>query len=303
VRAVRRALQQVEQGELDVAVPVYDRSELGQLQAGFNTMVAGLRERDRIRDLFGRQVGHEVASAAAAASEVRLGGEVVRVAVLFVDLVGSTALAGARPPTEVVGLLNEFFGVVVEVTEACGGWINKFEGDAALAVFGAPNHTDDPACRALWAAREMATRLADEVPEVSAAIGVSAGDAVAGYIGNISRYEYTVIGDPVNEAARLTEMAKNVPSRVLAPGRAIGMASAAESANWQLGDAVTLRGRTTPTRLASPLPMPEPPPVPRSELAELADGQAPAGELESGLAADLHADLGARRDPEGAATP
>jgi adenylate cyclase len=308
VRAVRRALQQVEQGELDVAVPVYDRSELGQLQAGFNTMVAGLQERDRIRDLFGRQVGHEVASAAAAASEVRLGGEVVRVAVLFVDLVGSTALAGARPPTEVVALLNEFFGVVVEVTEACGGWINKFEGDAALAVFGAPNHTDDPACRALWAAREMATRLADEVPEVSAAIGVSAGDAVAGYIGNISRYEYTVIGDPVNEAARLTEMAKNVPSRVLAAGRAIGMASAAESANWQLGDAVTLRGRTTPTRLASPLPMPEPPPAPTSELG---NGSAPADELESDLAADLHADLGAdlradigtRRDPEGAATP
>ncbi|HEX4250037.1 MAG TPA: adenylate/guanylate cyclase domain-containing protein [Pseudonocardia sp.] len=315
VRAVRRALQQVEEGDLDVCVPVYDRSELGQLQAGFNTMVAGLRERDRIRDLFGRQVGHDVASAATAASEVRLGGEVVRVAVLFVDLVGSTTLAGARPPTEVVALLNQFFGVVVEVAEACGGWINKFEGDAALAVFGAPNHTDDPACRALWAAREMATRLADEVPDVSAAIGVSAGDAVAGYIGNISRYEYTVIGDPVNEAARLTEMAKNVPGRVLAAGRALAMASAAEAANWELGDAVTLRGRVTPTRLASPLPLPAPPPAPRSELGA-APGEVDAleSELESELAADLESDLAAspefepapgrpRRDPEGAATP
>ena len=313
VRAVRRALQQVEQGDLDVCVPVYDRSELGQLQAGFNTMAAGLRERERIRDLFGRQVGHDVASAATAASEVRLGGEVVRVAVLFVDLVGSTALAGARPPTEVVALLNQFFGVVVETTEACGGWINKFEGDAALAVFGAPNHTDDPACRALWAAREMSTRLADEVPDVSAAIGVSAGDAVAGYIGNISRYEYTVIGDPVNEAARLTELAKNVPGRVLAAGRALALASAAESANWELGDAVTLRGRVTPTRLATPLPLPDPPPAPRPELDGGPGVDELESELESDLAADLESDLAIggfepgtgrqRRDPEGAATP
>jgi len=252
VRAVRRALQQVEQGDLEVAVPVYDTSELGQLQAGFNTMVAGLRERDRIRDLFGRQVGHDVASAAAAASEVRLGGELRRVAVLFVDVVGSTALASERPPDEVVGLLNQFFGVVVEVVESCGGWINKFEGDAALAVFGAPNDLDDHACRALWAARELGLRLAAEVPDVRAAIGVSAGDAVAGYIGDIRRYEYTVIGDPVNEAARLTELAKNVPGRVLAAGSALGLASAGESTYWELGDAVTLRGRASPTRLATP---------------------------------------------------
>jgi adenylate cyclase len=254
VRAVRRALQQVEQGELEVSVPVYDGTELGQLQAGFNTMVVGLRERDRLRDLFGRQVGHDVASAAAAASEVRLGGETRMVAVLFVDLVGSTTLAAERPPTEVVALLNRFFAVVVEVVESCGGWINKFEGDAALAVFGAPNDIDDPAGRALRAARELAARLEVEVPEVSAGIGVSAGEAVAGYIGDVRRYEYTVIGDPVNEAARLTELSKTVPCRVLAAGRAVGLAGAAEAEHWVLGDAVTLRGRAKPTRLATPLP-------------------------------------------------
>jgi len=166
-------------------------------------------------------------------------------------VVGSTALASERPPDEVVGLLNQFFGVVVEVVESCGGWINKFEGDAALAVFGAPNDIDDHACRALWAARELGVRLAAEVPDVRAAIGVSAGDAVAGYIGDIRRYEYTVIGDPVNEAARLTELAKNVPGRVLAAGSALGLASAGESTYWELGDAVTLRGRASPTRLAT----------------------------------------------------
>ncbi|MBO0851859.1 MAG: adenylate/guanylate cyclase domain-containing protein [Pseudonocardia sp.] len=254
VRTVRLALQQVERGDLDVSVPVYDATELGQLQAGFNTMAGGLRERERISDLFGRHVGRDVARAATATDEVQLGGEVRTVAILFVDLVGSTPLAAERPPTEVVALLNRFFGVVVEVVESCGGWINKFEGDAALAVFGAPEDIDDPAGRALAAARELAVRLSTAVPDVFAGIGVSAGDAVAGYVGGVRRYEYTVIGDPVNEAARLTELAKTVPGLVLAGINAVRLAGKAEARRWVAGDAVTLRGRNTPTRLASPLP-------------------------------------------------
>jgi len=154
VVAVRRALARVQDGDLDVRVPVYDNTELGQLQAGFNTMVEGLRERERIRDLFGRHVGRDVAEAAAARTDdIHLGGEVRPVAVLFVDLTGSTTMAVNRPPEEVVGVLNRFFGVVVESVEEAGGWINKFEGDAALAVFGAPIDLDDAAGSALAAAR------------------------------------------------------------------------------------------------------------------------------------------------------
>ena len=127
------------------------------------------------------------------------------VAVLFVDVMGSTEFASERPPTEVVERLNEFFGVVVDVVEEHGGWVNKFEGDAALAVFGAPVPSDDAAGAALAAARELAGRLPDEVAELDAGIGVSAGKAVAGNVGAESRFEYTVIGDPVNEAARLSD--------------------------------------------------------------------------------------------------
>jgi adenylate cyclase len=252
VNAVRRAMRRVERGELDASVTVYDGTELGQLQSGFNTMVAGLQERERLRDLFGRHVGRDVARAAAAADEVRLGGEVRRVAVLFVDLVGSTGLAAQRPPEEVVGLLNRFFGLVVEVVEEHGGWINKFEGDGALAVFGAPADGADPAGCALAAGRVLGARLAAELPEARAGIGISAGDAVAGNVGDVRRFEYTVIGDPVNEAARLTELAKTVPGGVLAAGRAVDLAGVDEAARWELGEPTTLRGRTEPTRLATP---------------------------------------------------
>ena len=254
VVAVRRALARVQGGDLDVRVPVYDNTELGQLQAGFNTMVDGLRERERIRDLFGRHVGRDVAETAAARTdEIRLGGEVRPVAVLFVDLTGSTAMAADRPPDEVVGVLNRFFAVVVECVEHAGGWINKFEGDAALAVFGAPIDLDDAAGSALAAARRMGERLAAEMPEISAGIGVSAGDAVAGNVGDVRRYEYTVIGDPVNEAARLTELAKSAPGGVLAARRAVDGAGHDEAARWQPGEDVTLRGRREPTGTASPL--------------------------------------------------
>ncbi|WP_018656610.1 adenylate/guanylate cyclase domain-containing protein [Actinomadura flavalba] len=250
VESVRLGLARVERGDLDVEVPVYDASEIGRLQVGFNHMAAGLREHERLRDLFGRQVGVDVARVALEHG-IDLGGEQREVAVLFVDLIGSTELAADRPPTEVVGLLNAFFAVVVEVVGAHGGWINKFEGDAALAIFGAPLDLPDAPGRALAAARELGTRLRADVPAVRAAIGVSAGEAVAGHIGAEERFEYTVIGDPVNEAARLTDLAKSTPARVLASG-AVLTAAPGEAEHWDLGDEVVLRGRGRPTRLASP---------------------------------------------------
>jgi adenylate cyclase len=252
VRSVRSALTSVERGELDVEVPVYDGTEVGLLQAGFNRMVVGLRERERIRDLFGRHVGEDVAHAALEQGEVALGGEVREVAVLFVDIVGSTTLAATRPPDEVVAVLNRFFAVVVDVVSEHGGLINKFQGDAALAIFGAPIHLDDPASQALGAARTLVERLREEVPELEAGIGVAAGPAVAGNIGEERRYEYTVIGDPVNEAARLSELAKGVPGRLLASAVALEHAGEHERRRWQLGEQVALRGRTEETTLAIP---------------------------------------------------
>jgi adenylate cyclase len=250
LRAVRRALRRVQEGDIDVEVPVDDASEVGLLQAGFNRMAAGLRERERLRDLFGRHVGEDVARQALEAG-VELGGEVREAAIVFVDVVGSTALASELPPEDVVGRLNRFFEIVLDVVHGCGGWVNKFEGDAALCVFGVPTPTTDPAGRALAAARELARRIEAESP-LSAAVGVSAGEVVAGNIGAAQRFEYTVIGDAVNEAARLTELAKERVPRVLAAGRAVARAGD-EAERWALGEEVTLRGRADPTRLAVPV--------------------------------------------------
>jgi adenylate cyclase len=228
---------------------VYDASEVGRLQSGFNAMMTGLRERDRLRDLFGRQVGDAVA-ARALEHGVELGGEVRDVAVLFVDVVGSTTMALSTDPQEVVRRLNAFFAVVVEVVQTHQGWVNKFEGDAALCVFGAPVAHDDATTAALAAAREMARRLQD-LP-VEAAIGVTAGTVVAGNVGAESRFEYTVIGDPVNAAARLSELAKASDGCVLADAAAVRGATPEEAAHWRSGDSVVLRGRDRETVLACP---------------------------------------------------
>ena len=249
IRSVRKAVGAVESGDLDVEVEVYDGSELGGLQAGFNRMVAGLRERERIHDLFGRHVGEDVAKAALE-QDVELGGETREVSVLFVDMVGSTKLASERPPQEVVDTLNEFFTVVVDVVGRHGGWVNKFEGDAALAIFGAPVPLSDHASKALAAARELCDELG-ELEGFEAGIGVSSGEVVAGNIGEEQRFEYTVIGDPVNEAARLTELAKS-EGGVLGSDSAIERSSEDEAARWELGDPVELRGRSKPTRPAKP---------------------------------------------------
>jgi adenylate cyclase len=252
VRVVRAALKRVEQGDLRGDLVVFDGTELGELQRGFNSMVDGLRERERVRDLFGRHVGREVA-AAAERERPKLGGEERHVAVVFVDIIGSTQLVTSRPAAEVVQLLNRFFAVVVEEVDRRCGLVNKFEGDAVLAVFGAPNRLDRPEDQALAAARAIASRLDSEVPECPAGIGVAAGQAVAGNVGAKERFEYTVIGEPVNEAARLCELAKDEPGRLLASSDTVDAATEDERARWCLGEAVTLRGHGQPTRLAAPV--------------------------------------------------
>jgi class 3 adenylate cyclase len=251
VREVVVAMTEVEHGESGVLVEVYEPSEIGRLQVGFNRMVAGLEEREHLRDLFGRHVGADVARRALQ-HEASLSGDVRDVAILFVDLVGSTSIAASRPPEEVAEILNDFFRIVVAAVHHRQGLINKFEGDAVLAIFGAPIDIDESASAALATARALGTELR-KLPLVDFGIGVAAGAVFAGNIGAENRYEYTVVGDAVNEAARLADHAKEWDTRILASGSALACAQMAERKHWVTRGFASLRGRSAMTELAEPL--------------------------------------------------
>ncbi len=250
IKELQVAINDVRRGEADTQVDIYDGSEIGVLQAGFNEMMRGLRDRQRVRDVFAQYVGTEVAQKALE-ERPELGGEDRKVAVLFVDVVGSTTYAVEHTPEEVVAALNEFFDIVVEVVHRNKGVINKFQGDAALAVFGAPVALHDAASHALQAARELTDELSGL--ELKAGIGVASGHVVAGHIGGSDRFEYTVIGDAVNGAARLTEMAKDTPGMVLTNAATLRAANEVEQQRWTLMKSIELRGRGKMTQLARPV--------------------------------------------------
>jgi adenylate cyclase len=251
LREVTDRMGHVGAGQYEVRAPVYDSSEIGYLQIGFNDMVAGLAEREQLRDLFGRHVGRDVAQHALQQGQ-DFNGRVCEAGVVFIDLAGSTALAATSSPDRVAAVLNAFFRIVVGVIGEYGGYINKFEGDAALAIFGAPLALGDPCAQALGAARALREALTADREMPDFGIGVTYGAVFAGNIGAEDRYEYTVIGDPVNEAARLSDLAKTKAGRLLASVVTVSKSGADEAARWRSGEDVLLRGRHQPTTLAEP---------------------------------------------------
>jgi len=203
VDSVRRALSEVGQGRFDVHVPVYDGTQIGQLQMGFNQMVGGLAERERIRSAFGTYVDPAV-MAHILTEGTTLVGQEVEVTVMFVDVRNFTGFAERRSAREVVASLNELFELIVPIVRDHGGHVDKFIGDGLLAVFGAPRRQPDHADQALGAALDVArSLLAHPGIELSVGIGLNSGTVVAGNVGGAGRYEFSVIGDVVNVAARV----------------------------------------------------------------------------------------------------
>jgi adenylate cyclase len=216
-------------------------------------MTAGLAERDRVRDLLGKVVSPEIA-AQLLQSDLQLGGEEREVTVLFSDLRDFTALSERLPPAEVLALLNRYLDRMSAVVERHGGVIDKYIGDAIMALFGAPVAAPDAAARALAAARAMAAALdqlnaelaAEGRPPLALGIGINTARVIAGNMGSRSRLNYTVIGDGVNLAARLEALTKDPAygTRILVSG-ATAAAAGATSGLRPLGP-VTVKGRTEP---------------------------------------------------------
>jgi len=212
---VRSAQERIERRDFEARVAVDDGSEVGLLQAGFNRMAAGLAERERIRDAFGAYVDPEVAEHILKEGP-DLGGEAVEATILFVDVRDFTSWAERASASEVVETLNRLFEALVPIIHEHGGHVDKFVGDGLMAVFGAPRRLSDHADRALAAALEIAKRVAEEFePELRVGLGLNSGTVVAGNVGGAGRLDFSVIGDPVNIAARVEAATRETGDTIL----------------------------------------------------------------------------------------
>jgi adenylate cyclase len=222
VRGISEAAGKVKAGQYVSAPVTRTGDELETLAVDFNAMVEGLKERDRLRETFGRYVTRQVAEHLMKGN-VTLGGELVPVTVLFSDIRSFTSISETMEPRALLDFLNEYFAGMVESVMMHNGVVDKFIGDAIMAVFGAPvPHADDP-LHAVKAALEMRARLAKinlafkerGLPEIRTGIGLHSGKVVAGNMGHTERMEYTVIGDAVNLASRLEGMTKELQCDVI----------------------------------------------------------------------------------------
>lgn len=250
VNALVDAARGVEQGDYTRTVQLGQRDEIGELAVAFNRMLKGLAERDKVRDLFGRFVPRAVAEQAIAGDAV-LGGEDRQVTVLFSDLRNFTSFSERRSPQEVVSLLNTYFTRMSEVVERNHGMVDKFLGDGVMAIFGAPTASEDDAGNALQAALDMRAALeqlnevfaGQGLPRLDIGIGINTGVMVVGNMGSPSRYNYTVIGDGVNLAARIEGLTKRKEynARIIATDATVR--TARRSFNTRTLGLVEIRGR------------------------------------------------------------
>ncbi len=212
VSALTEGVVRVAGGDLSQALPVKSKDEVGQLTVAFNDMLDGLRQRDFIRDTFGRYVSPEVARTLLESPEgLRLGGEKRDLTVLMSDLRGYTRLAEEGDPATVIQVLNAYLARMTEIIVAHGGTIDEFIGDAIFTIFGAPLAHPDHAERAAACAIAMQlameevnrANLARGLPRLEMGIGLNTGEAVVGNIGSEKRAKYGVVGSAVNLAGRV----------------------------------------------------------------------------------------------------
>ena len=216
LRDLETAAARVAAGDFARRIPVVQDDDLGTLAASFNRMQYGLAERARLHAAFGSYVDPELARRLLAQSGDLFSGERVEVTVVFVDIRGFTPFAEANTAEDTVAHLNALFEIVVESVGDHGGHVNKFLGDGAMVVFGAPERVDDHADRAVafvGAVRRVVEQRFSG--EVRIGIGVNTGTVIAGTIGGGGKLEFTLIGDAVNVAARVEQLTKTTGDTIL----------------------------------------------------------------------------------------
>jgi class 3 adenylate cyclase len=223
LKTLTRAAGEVAQGNLDVPLPrVRSRDEVGRLSTSFAGMLDGLRQRDFIRDTFGRYISKDVVDTLLGSPDgLKLGGERREITLLVSDLRGFTSLAGRLAPEDVIAILNRYLARVVEILTRYRATVDEFQGDGILAFFGAPLAGDDDPQRAVACAIEMqraVVALNDDqralgLPELDMGIGINTGDVIVGNIGSEKRTKYGAVGAAINLAYRIE--AQTVGGQVL----------------------------------------------------------------------------------------
>ncbi len=225
LKDVEDAMAEVERGRLDGRAPVVGTDEIGAVAEGFNRMLHGLREREMVKETFGKYVTPEIRDEILA-GRIRGEGELIEATMLFADLRDFTPWVEATEPHQVVRDLNEYFTEMDQAIRAHGGLVLQFIGDEIEAVFGAPIASRDHAARAVHAAIEMRRRLqawnaareaAGRTP-LRNGIGIHTGTVLAGNIGGADRLSYALVGDPVNLASRIQGLTKDFKADILISG-------------------------------------------------------------------------------------
>lgn len=256
VRTLLEGVRRIASGDYGFRVEIPQEDEIGELASSFNDMTRGLEERDRVRDLLGKVVSPQIAEELLS-KKLELGGEEREVTILFSDIRNFTMLNENHPPRLILEILNTHLTRMSEVVEKHGGVVDKYIGDAVMALFGAPLQHEDDADRAMRAAIEMVRVQAEineefkrrDLPALEIGIGINTATVVAGNIGSQIRMNYSVIGDGVNIASRIESLTKDKSynTSIIVSETTLQKAKGAYDTRF-LGH-VTVRGKSEPTTI------------------------------------------------------
>jgi adenylate cyclase len=249
IRDLADGTERVAAGDYGHRLPVVQDDDLGVLAASFNRMQAGLAERQRLQAAFGTYVDPALATRLLEQGDDVFTGERRDVTVMFVDVRDFTPFAEANTAEDTVARLNALFEIVVPAVVNAGGHVNKFLGDGALAVFGAPNDLSDHADAALNAA-VLIQRLVSEKfkGDLRIGIGINTGVVIAGTIGGAGRLEFTLIGDTTNVAARVEQLTKTTGDTILLTHHTVEVLASPPSGLIDRG-AHALKGKSAPVQV------------------------------------------------------
>lgn len=259
ILALVRRVKLIEQGEYQTGAALPARrvdDELAELDLSVTSMAKGLAERENMRDLLGKVVSPQIA-AELLGSRIELGGEERVVTVLFADIRGFTAVSEQQTPSQTLHMLNLCFEQICAAIENSGGVVDKFTGDAVMALFGAPVTHDDEAVRAgqaVLAIESALDRLKHDprlpASGLSVGVGLHTGLVVAGNMGSQNRMNYTVIGDAVNLASRLESLTRHYGvSNLVSEEFVAAMGEGARQFDLQELDLVRVKGKRETSRL------------------------------------------------------